>query len=476
MHGIHTLPVSIEIQISPGLPIFIIVGLGDKAIAESKERVRSAIFALGLTFPAKRIVVNLSPANEPKEGTHYDFGIALSLLVAMQIISYERVKNTIVVGELSLNGDIIAVPGIVAHAYSALKNNMSIIVPSASYKEAIRVSNNVIPASSLKYLIEYLNGGISAQIPYESIKNDDNSDIKNINIDFANIAGHERAKRALEIAVAGGHHICMIGKPGSGKSMLAQAVKSILPSLNQEEMLEISMIHSICGYSFVETRPFRNPHHTSSAVSIIGGGNKCMPGEISLAHLGILFLDELPEFSRHVLESLRQPMEDYRIEIARANYKRSYMAKFQLIAAMNPCYCGSCNDSMCIAKYQRKLSAPLKERFDIAIHVNDFHYTNTQADSSYTIMQRIIDARKKQNNKLNGQLSGPEMLNLSNIDYDAQQWLEAYARKYNLSTRSYFRILRIAMTISHLSDIDTIQLPHVTEALGYHAQWITEIR
>lgn len=466
LNGIEPIKINIEIHISSGIPVFIIVGLGDKAIAESKERVKSALASIGISLPAKRIIVNLSPANEPKEGTHYDLGIAIAILCKLNIISYDKVKNYIIIGELSLSGNIIPVCGIIAYTFGALINNMNIIVPFESYQEAKQVYDNILPVKSLEQLVKYFQG--EDNIDYSYNINEEN---ENIDLDFANIAGHDKAKRALEIAIAGGHHICMIGKPGSGKSMLAKATKSILPPLSHEEALEVSLIHSISGYNFVTTRPFRSPHHTSSTVSIIGGGTKCMPGEISLAHLGILFLDELPEFSKHVLESLRQPMEEYKIDIARANYKKTYMAKFQLIAAMNPCYCGTCENIECILKYQSKLSMPLKERFDITVQVNDFHYNSTISESSYIMKERIIAARKLQKNKLNGHLSGPEILQM-NIANDIKSKLEQYCRKYQYSSRSYFRILRIALTISHLKGQLNIDNESIMEALSYHSKWI----
>ena len=463
--------VNIEVQISPGIPIFTIVGLGNKAILESKERIRSAISSVGIQFPAKRVIVNLSPANEKKEGTHYELGIALAILYYLGKIDKNNhlIENSIVIGELSLNGDILPVESTLVYALTASNRNMKLIFSSKSYNDEIKyIGGHLIPVDNLSNLIgdEHVSGTY-----YEGSHN---SFERESVIDFSNIRGHVGVKRALEIAVAGSHHICMIGSPGSGKSILAKATEFIQPPLTREEILEISVIHSLAGEEtdLVKTRPFRSPHHSASTAAIIGGGTKFKPGEVSLSHRGIMFMDEFLEFPKPTLEALREPLESYCIEVSRANYKQKYPAMFQLIAAMNPCSCGNCEDISCSIRYQKKLSQPLKERFDFFIYVNEFNYidSNKIEESSLSIRNRIISARDKQikrQNKLNAHLNVTDIAKIIEIDKEAEIKLGLYCKKRELSTRVEASIIKIARTISDLDGSEIIQENHILEAIGF---------
>ncbi len=375
--GIDVLPVDVQVQISGGLPKFTIVGLADKAVAESKERVRSALYAMGLALPPKHIAVNLAPADLIKEGSHFDLPIAVALLVAMEVIQPENVKPFVVLGELGLDSKIAPVNGVLPAAIHTASMQMGLVCPEQQGGEAAWAGNiDVLAPGSLLSLINHFSGRQMLSPPKPKIE-----EAKTNLPDLKDVKGQENAKRALEIAATGGHNLLMIGPPGAGKSMLAARLPGILPDLSPAEALQVSMIHSIAGHlkegKLLKQRPFRDPHHSASLPALAGGGLKAKPGEISLAHRGVLFLDELPEFQRGALEALRQPLETGKVSIARANAHLSYPARFQLIAALNPCKCGYMGDPSrecsraprCGQDYQNRISGPLLDRFDLVIDV-----------------------------------------------------------------------------------------------------------
>jgi len=375
--GIDVLPVDVQVQISGGLPKFTIVGLADKAVAESKERVRSALYAMGLALPPKHIAVNLAPADLIKEGSHFDLPIAVALLVAMEVIQPENVKPFVVLGELGLDSKIAPVNGVLPAAIHTASMQMGLVCPEQQGGEAAWAGNiDVLAPGSLLSLINHFSGRQMLSPPKPKIE-----EAKTNLPDLKDVKGQENAKRALEIAATGGHNLLMIGPPGAGKSMLAARLRGILPDLSPAEALQVSMIHSIAGHlkegKLLKQRPFRDPHHSASLPALAGGGLKAKPGEISLAHRGVLFLDELPEFQRGALEALRQPLETGKVSIARANAHLSYPARFQLIAALNPCKCGYMGDPSrecsraprCGQDYQNRISGPLLDRFDLVIDV-----------------------------------------------------------------------------------------------------------
>lgn len=488
-NGLETLPVDLQVQISSGLPNFTIVGLPDKAIAESKERVRAAIQSLGLSLPAKRITINLAPADLLKEGSHFDLPVALGILSSMGIIPSEELSGYIAVGELSLDGSIIPVNGVLPVAIYANKENKGLICPEAQGSEAAWSGlKDILAAPNLLSLINHFKGTIVLTPPQPSaLKNPKKM------LDMSDVKGQESAKRALEIAAAGGHNLLMVGPPGAGKSMLAARLPSILPPLTAEEALETSMIHSIAGTlknnGLCFERPFRNPHHNASTPSLVGGGRKAKPGEISLAHNGILFLDELPEFDRSALEALRQPLENGNISIARVNTHAIYPAKFQLIAAMNPCRCGNLGipelacprAPKCALEYQAKLSGPLLDRIDMHIEVpavSPWKLSEERSgEKSETIRQRVIAARQIQKQRFlklgitnlstNAELKGQILEDVTTLENDAKDLLVTFADKNHLSARAYHRTLRLARTIADLQNQTNILKIHIAEALSY---------
>jgi len=488
-NGLETLPVDLQVQIASGLPNFIIVGLPDKAIAESKERIRSALQSLGLSLPAKRIIVNLAPADLLKEGAHFDLPIALGILSCMGIIPAEEINDYIAVGELSLDGGIVPVNGVLPVAMHAYRKEKGLICPFKQGGEAAWSGlKDIIAAPDLISLINHFKGNKLLPAPQPTTR----PSAKKL-LDMSDVKGQENAKRALEIAAAGGHNLLMIGPPGSGKSMLAARMPSILPPLSPEEALETSMIHSVAGILKEEglcfERPFRDPHHNASMPSLVGGGRKARPGEISLAHNGVLFLDELPEFDRSSLEALRQPLENGYISIARVNTHAIYPAKFQLIAAMNPCRCGNLGipelmcprAPKCAIEYQSKLSGPLLDRIDIHVDVpavspwkmGEGH----TGETSETIRQRVIKAREIQKQRFlrlgikdlstNAELKGQLLEQIVPLENDAKNLLITFADKNHLSARAYHRTLRLARTIADLQNSTNILKIHIAEALSY---------
>ncbi len=487
-NGLEILDVELQTQISAGLPSFTIVGLPDKTVAESKERVRAAFFSMGISFPPKRITINLTPADLQKEGSHFDLPLALGLLVSMGIVPKEKIAPYIVLGEIGLDGNIVDVNGVLPVAVKVAKQNGAIICPHNQGSEAVWADvKNIIAPQNLLELINHLKGDISIPQP-QARKNNP----KECLLDMKDIKGQESAKRAMEIAAAGGHNVIMVGPPGSGKSMLASRLPSILPPMSTNEAIEASMVHSIAGelkngYLNFE-RPYRDPHHSASTPSLVGGGRKARPGEISLAHNGVLFLDELPEFSKSSLEALRQPLENGYVSVSRVLSHVTFPSKFQLIAAMNPCRCGHYGNELmacsrapkCVEEYQSKISGPLLDRIDIQIEVpaiNAWDMAGIKTgESSKEIQQRVINARKIQkqrfedagiHNKLvNAELQGDLLDKVTLMDEDAKSLLIAYADKANLSARGYHRTLRLARTIADLQNEKKLLRIHIAEALS----------
>lgn len=490
-NGIDITDVDVQVQVTSAMPSFIIVGLADKTISESKERVRAALSSIGLSLPAKRIIVNLSPADLIKEGSHFDLAIAVSILINMDILPADQLSEYLVLGELALNGSIIPTSGTLPAAIGALERNKGLICAKENGSEAAWSGNkNIIAAKNLVELINHFKGTKQITSPEIIAANEEHN-----YPDMANVKGQKIAKRALEIAAAGNHNLLMYGSPGAGKSMLAECFPGILPDLSAKEILEISMIASVAGLikdgQLSRKRPFRAPHHTCTSAALVGGGigRKVKPGEISLAHRGVLFLDELPEFNSGVIEALRQPMETREVLISRSGSNFKYPANFQLIAAMNPCKCGylgdenkECNKApICGENYQSKISGPMLDRFDLHIEVNnykDFDYDNiynsSLEESTETIRSRIVAAREIQLNRYEGYgiTTNSELSNNLLIDYaipvdEGKEILAEAAKKFRLSMRSYNRILKVARTIADLRGSKVVKKTDVTEALNY---------
>jgi magnesium chelatase family protein len=487
--GIEVIDVDLQVHLASGGPSFTVVGLPDKTVAESRERVRAALNSIGLSIPVDRVTINLSPADLPKEGSHFDLPIALGLLSIMKIIPEDELRKYIILGELSLDNSIIQVSGVLPTAIAANARSLGLICPYNNGPEGAWSGNNdILAPASLLSLINHFKGTQILSAP--SIN--DEIIINNNNKDFKDIKGQERAKRAFEITAAGGHNLIMSGPPGTGKSMLASRLPTILPSMSAKEMLETSMIASIAGLitngKLTSTRPFRSPHHSCSMPAMVGGGmgRKISPGEISLAHNGVLFLDELPEFPRQVLDSLRQPLEEGKVLISRANAHVTFPARFQLIAAMNPCRCGylgdasrSCNKApRCAVDYQSKVSGPILDRIDIHIEIpNILQIPNSDSkagESSKQIATRVETARNTQleryegyNITTNSMLEGNLLFEVASPCEQGLKILNEAAEKLKLSMRGYSRILKVARTIADLEGSKQVYKHHVIEAIAY---------
>ena len=497
--GMDVRDIDVQVQIASGLPAFTIVGLPDKAVAESKERVRAALHALGLSLPAKRMTVNLAPADVAKEGSHYDLPIALGLLAAMEVIPKEDLHSFAALGELSLDGRLRGVSGVLPAAMHVHGQDLGLICPLMSAQEARWAGEvEIIAAETLLQFINHFKG---TQLigDYQSVQDKRpcaQQDARHDSAipDMAQIKGQENAKRALEIAAAGGHNLLMVGPPGAGKSMMAAALPGIMPELTAKESLEVSMIHSLVGAlpdgGIMRTRPYRDPHHSASQPSLVGGGQKVRPGEISLAHHGVLFLDELPEFQRPVLEALRQPLETGQTLVARANAHAVFPAEFQLIAAMNPCRCGYMGDAArecarvprCGQDYQSKISGPFLDRIDLQIEVPAVSLADItsarKAESTHDIRARVITAREMQHGRtamfntaapLNSRLKTEHIESICQLDAPTQQMVNQFAEKTKMSARGYYRILRVARTIDDLAGRDdfTLSKQSIAEAISF---------
>lgn len=483
--GVQSKLIEVQVQFAPGLPAFNIVGLADKAVGESKERIKACMHSLGIAIPAFRITVNLTPADMQKEGSHYDLPIALAMLDALQIIPKNILQEYLVLGEITLDGRILKVPGVLPAALLAAEYSKNIICPKACGTEAAWAGNvGVLAPEHMLEIIRHFNNEIVLGQPEALISEESNNFL-----DMKDVKAQQFAKRGLEIAAAGGHNVLMIGPPGSGKSMLAARLPSILPKLSPKEALDLTVVHSIAGLTpkngLIKDRPFRDPHHSASLPALVGGGQKGKPGEISLAHNGVLFLDELPEFSRSCLESLRQPLETGAITIARVQNHYTYPARFQCVAAMNPCKCGFFGDlerqcskaPKCAEEYQQKISGPMMDRFDLVIPVSALKPAELQAErveeDSASILTRVQKARKMQHERYNDSLMVNAYIDGQALDSATAHNNEVAAifskaiEKFNLSARGYHRLLRVTRTIADLDFSERIQKHHVLEAINY---------
>ncbi|MCF0198915.1 MAG: YifB family Mg chelatase-like AAA ATPase [Bacteroidaceae bacterium] len=494
VQGLKAIPVTAEVNSARGVH-FIMVGLPEQAVKESHERIVAAIQNCGFDFPVLNIVVNLTPADIKKEGAAYDLPIAIGVLAVCKEVETARLEKFLMVGELSLDGSLLSVRGILPTAIMARSMGYEgLIVPKANVREAAVVNNiDVYGASNLQEVIDLVNGKPSAIEPtVVNTREEFYARQSTYDIDFADVKGQEAVKRAMEVAAAGGHNLIMVGPPGSGKSMMAKRLPTILPPLSLRESLETTQIHSVAGKlesttSLIANRPFRSPHHTISQVALVGGGQNPQPGEISLAHNGVLFCDELPEFSRSVLEVLRQPLEDREIHISRAKYAVDYPASFMFVASMNPCPCGYYNhptrQCVCtpgqVVRYLNKISGPLLDRIDIQVMITPLTFDEMsnieQGESSEAIRQRVVKAREIQERRYaatphvhcNAQMTSALMREFAQPAAEDLELLRSAMQRYKLSARAYDRILRLARTIADLDGQETIGRQHLIEAIGY---------
>mgnify|MGYP001210811509 CR=1 FL=1 len=495
--GIEARPVEVQVQVTPGAPFFAIVGLPDKAVAESRERVRAALHAIGLGLPRKHIIVNLAPADLPKEGSHYDLPIALALMAACGAISQDSIEPYCAIGELALDGTIAHVIGALPAAMGANALEKGLICPAGAGPEAAWASADmaILAPTHLLSLVNHFKGLQTLARPQPAIAEEPRE-----LPDLRDIKGQESAKRALEIAAAGGHNLLMIGPPGSGKSMLAQRLPSILPPLTPQEMLEVSQIHSLAGElsggRLGRQRPFRAPHHSASMAALVGGGSKPNPGEVALAHLGVLFLDELPEFAPPVLDSLRQPLETGETAIARANHRVTFPSRIQLVAAMNPCRCGHAGEpgfacrqgQSCAERYQARISGPLLDRIDLQIEVPAVTAADLvlppPAEDSAAVRARVTEARRLQLERytrlnLKGVRTNADcpvkvLEEVAELDDAARALMRHAAEATALTARGFYRTIRVARTLADLDGGGPVGQTHVAEALSYRGETLRQ--